>query len=130
MVPHLNQIAADFAAEGLRVVSANHLNSPAEIQTFMTTFGTAYSIVRVNDSAGYSFVGFVNAAYAVSRDGRILWSGNLDNLDDAMIAQWIDPGTVDQGGCTSRNSGDAPLWSILVGLIGAAALRRHRRGAR
>lgn len=110
------------------MVSANYLNTDSEIDAFDSTYGVRYGLARVADASGFTVPSF-GTVFAVGRDGKLLWTGNVDDVTDSMVEQWLakpwGPPEKDDESCSSTPRQGLPmLLGVLAALACAVRLRR------
>jgi MYXO-CTERM domain-containing protein len=129
-VPRFNDLHSRYNSHGLEIVGANFADTTVDVQNFITTYGANYGIAQVADSTGYT-VPMYSWVFAIDTDGTLLWSGSSSDVTDEMVEGWlgIDGGS-GGGGDDDEECSTAPgnghAWLLVLGALGAAALRRRK----
>lgn len=122
-----NDLQFRYGGYGLQVVSASYVNTDAEIDGFDSAYSVRYGLVRVADASGYT-VPMFGTVFAISRDGKLLWSGNINDVTDAMVEEWLagpwGPPETDEESCTTSARA---RWTMLLGALAALVLALRRR---
>lgn len=122
-----NDLQFRYGGYGLQVVSASYVNTDAEIDGFDSAYGVRYGLVRVADASGYT-VPMFGTVFAISRDGKLLWSGSANDVTDSMVEQWLaepwGPPETDDESCTSSPRAG---WPMLLGALAALVLALRYR---
>lgn len=89
-IPQLNELQRRFAGKGLAIVGVTR-EVTAEVEPFLREVPMRYAVAldplgQLHDGLRVKALPF---AYLVARDGRIVWRGQPEDLDDALVARLL-----------------------------------------
>ncbi len=86
-IPHLNELRASFAKEGLRILAITSEDAE-KIEPFVPQKGITYSVGLISEQTPYGSGGIPHA-YLVAPDGTVAWEGHPASLTEGEIEKHL-----------------------------------------
>lgn len=86
-IPHLNELRASFAKDGLRILAITSEDAE-KIEPFVPQKGITYSVGLISEQTPYGSGGIPHA-YLVAPDGTVAWEGHPASLSEGEIEKHL-----------------------------------------